>query len=63
VLYPVGTVKISQRDIAAYRIEQFRTFEVLARAVELRTAPPIVMRLFVVWFPECSGAVTLGLSA
>jgi hypothetical protein len=56
-------VKISQRDIAAYRIEQFRTFEVLARAVELRTAPPIVMRLFVVWFPECSGAVTLGLSA
>jgi hypothetical protein len=55
-------VKISQRDIAALRIEQFRTFEVLARAVELRAAPPVLMRAFVVWFPECSGAVTLGSS-
>ena len=53
------TVKISQRDIAALRIEQFRTFEVLARAIELRTAPPVAMRAFVVWFPECSEAVTL----
>ena len=62
MLYLGGPVKISQRDIAAYRIEQFRTFEVLARAIELRCTSPVVMRAFVVWFPECSGAVTLGLS-
>jgi hypothetical protein len=58
VLYQAA-LKISQRDIAALRIEQFRTFELLARAIEERRG---FKRAFVVWFPECSSAVTLGMS-
>ena len=54
-------MRISQRDIAALRVEQFRTFELLARAIEHRIAPGF-KRAFVVWFPECASAVLLGMS-
>jgi hypothetical protein len=48
-------VRISRQDILAMRVEQLRTFELLARAIEERPSAVAMRRIFVVRFANERG--------